>query len=126
MEFTSQSGLTSLPIKIIEQILLKTLLRLTENKKVVCDIQHVSSKGKSCLTNVIAFYSGVTVHLKSSEFFQLLLEVNFERILVYPEHVANFHTRNQDIGLYFSTMNEAQAIFTFSKQFKERKTCTPQ
>lgn len=40
---------------------------------------------------------------------------------MYPEHVANFHTTDQDTGLYFSTMNEAQAIFTFSKLFKETK-----
>lgn len=107
MEFKSQSGLTSLPIKTIKQILLKTLLRLTKNTEVVCDIQHVFNKEKSCLTYVAAFYNGVTAHLKSSEFFQLFLEVNFGRILMYPEHVANSHTTDQDIGLYFSKMNEA-------------------
>lgn len=58
MEFTSQSALTSLPKKIIEQILLKAVLRHTENKEVLCNIQQVFTLQKSCLTNVAAFYNG--------------------------------------------------------------------
>lgn len=41
---------------------------------------------------------------------------------MYLEHVANFHTIDLDVGLYFSKMNEAQAVFIFSELFKETKT----
>lgn len=50
---------------IIEQILLKDLLRHVENKDdMVGGNKHGFSEGKLCLTNMVAIYDGVTVSLE--------------------------------------------------------------
>ncbi|CAM4497687.1 unnamed protein product [Lepidochelys kempii] len=51
---------TSVPGKIMEQVLKESILKHLEERKVIRNIHHGFTKGKSCLTHLIAFYVKIT------------------------------------------------------------------
>jgi len=53
-------NLTSILGKMMEQLILEVIIKKLEEKKVVRSSQHGFTKGKSCLTNLITFYDGMT------------------------------------------------------------------
>jgi len=52
-------SLTSIPGKVMEQLILDVISK-KEEVKIIKSSQHGFTKGKSCLTNMRAFYDGMT------------------------------------------------------------------
>uniref|UniRef100_A0A8C3BR72 Reverse transcriptase domain-containing protein n=1 Tax=Cairina moschata TaxID=8855 RepID=A0A8C3BR72_CAIMO len=59
-EDSGNYSLTSVPGKVLEQLVLDAISKQLEEKKVMRSSQHGFTKGKSCSTKLIAFYDGIT------------------------------------------------------------------
>ena len=46
---------------MMEQLILEVIIKQVKEKKVIRSSQHGFTKGKSCLSNLIAFYDDMTV-----------------------------------------------------------------
>jgi len=53
-------SLTSIPGKMMEQLIVEDIIKQVEEKRIIRSSQYGFIKGKSCLTNLIAFYDGRT------------------------------------------------------------------
>jgi len=59
-------SLTSIPGKVMEQLILEVINKQVEEKKAI-SIQNGFTKGKSRLTNLIAFYNGMNHRITESQ-----------------------------------------------------------
>ena len=53
-------SLTSVPRKLMEQLILSTITQHMQDNQMIRPSQHGFMKGRSCLTNLISFYDRAT------------------------------------------------------------------
>ncbi|PKU35649.1 hypothetical protein llap_14051 [Limosa lapponica baueri] len=99
-------SLTSIPGKVMEQLVLDVISKHVEEKMVIRSGHHGSTKGKSCFTNVIAFSDGMTgwmdegraVDVVYLDFSKAFATVAHNILIVLSPALLNIFINNLDEG----------------------------
>jgi len=72
---------------IMEQILLEDMLRNMRDEKVIQDSQHSFTKGRFCLTHLVAFYYGMIALVDTRKATDVVCQDFCEACVVVPLHI---------------------------------------